>query len=166
MPIGFTPDEGLPGEALRRLNPGAFASHVTRLILWVNDITPDHDTVVADLTPATFGGYIFATLVDSLWQTPELVSGCASVQYDTVPITWTVATTAGETLYGWALLDVDDDVIRFVQRFEPGDVNPLAVGDVVRLLPLITFDNHTCGAMAFRAAHAKIGRARGRKNAR
>jgi len=53
------PDEGLVMQMERILTAGV------RLHLFTNDITPDRDTVLADLTEAAWSGYVMIELDDT-----------------------------------------------------------------------------------------------------
>lgn len=133
MPDGFIPNEGLAGELTRRVNPSAMGGRVSRVILWINDHTPTGATVLADLTPASFEGYTFFTLTDADWQAPTVAAGCARSVWGAAALQWTVGDPRGQTVYGWALVDVGAGVLRFVQRFDPLDIRPLVFGDVLTL---------------------------------
>lgn len=144
MPDGILPDEGI-GVQLRRILDPASADHATwRLILFVNDITPDADTVLADLTEATWAGYSFVTMIPGNWTTPEVDTGCATSTYGTTPLTWYVTGGPLQTNYGYAMIDPGAGVIRFVQRFEPADIQPVVVGARVILLPTYTLTSAAC----------------------
>lgn len=144
MPDGIIPAEGVAGELGRRSNPAAWTGRITQLILWVNDLTPDADTVLADLTPASFEGYNFFTLEDDQWQPASVTDDVAVQDYGDFPLSWSVGDPAGNTIYGWAIVDVDAGVLRFVQRFDAGDIRPLASGDLVRLFVHICETSAAC----------------------
>lgn len=156
MPNGLIPDEGLAAELVRILNPLGADSHSWRLILWVNDVVPDAATVVADLVPASFGGYSFVTLNASTWTAPEVDDGCATSYYGTEAIQWLVSDAMGQTVYGFALIDTTANVIRFVQRFDSADIVPLETGGRVLLLPQFTYTSAACpGSMIGARARAR-----------
>lgn len=144
MPEGIIPDEGLDNVLLRILDPSRGGTATWRLILWVNDIEPDHATVLADLVQATWGGYSFVTLDPLKWTTPVITDGCASSDYDTSPLQWWVTGGPTETNYGYALTDPGAGVIRFIQRFDEEDIAPVEVGARVVLLPKYTLTSAAC----------------------
>jgi hypothetical protein len=147
VPNGIIPNEGLPAVLKRLLDPAGSGSATWRAVLWVNDLVPDEDTVLADLTQATFGGYAFATLTPGTWTAATVVAGCATSTWGTVPITWTVSLAAGQTVYGWAMRDATVPQLRFVQRFDDGDIFPLEDAMKVKLLPTFTLTSAACGSM-------------------
>ncbi len=155
MPDGLIPDEGLAVPLARILDPAGANQSSWRLVLWVNDVTPDADTVLADLTQATFGGYSFVTLVPGTWTVPVVADGCATSTYGTVALVWYVTAAMGETVYGYALIDPGAGVIRFVQRFEADDIEPLETGGRVLLLPQYTLTSAACGGSMLGARRAR-----------
>jgi hypothetical protein len=145
MPDGLIPDEGLDNSLLRILDPaGRGGSATWRLIFFVNDITPDADTVLADLDEATWGGYSFVTLMPGLWVTPIVSDGCATSNYGTDALQWNVLNSMSQTNYGYALVDPGAGVIRFIQRFDDADIQPLVTGGTVLLLPQYTLTSAAC----------------------
>lgn len=166
MAEGMIPEEGLAGELTRLTNPAAMAGRVTRCVLWVNDLVPAPDVEVADLTLASFGGYSFFTLADSGWTAPDVAAGCAVSTAGTTALRWTVSDPAGQTVFGWAMIDIDGGVLRFVQRFDDLDIRPLEVGDVLTLLPQFTLTSHACSGVGFRAATARLKKRRKKPDGR
>ena len=160
MAEGIIPDEGLAGTLLRTLNPAGVSPGSWRLILWVNDLTPDKDTVVADLVPATWLGYSFVTLDQTKWTAPDVSDGCATSYYDTAPLVWWVTGGPTETNYGYALIDTGPNVIRFVQRFDDSDLAPVVPGSRVVLLPTYTITSAACPGSEMVLAAARRSRRR------
>ncbi len=145
MPDGLIPDEGIDNVLMRILDPaGRGGSATWRLVFWVNDITPDNATVLADLVQATWGGYSFVTLMPGVWTDPVVDDGCATSTYGTTALQWNVLNAMGQTNYGYALLDPGAGVIRFIQRFDDADIAPLQTGGNVLLLPRYTLTSAAC----------------------
>ena len=145
MPDGLIPDEGLDNVLLRILDPaGRGGSATWRLVFWVNDITPDKDTVLADLTLATWGGYSFVTMMPGAWNDPVVKDGCVTSSYGSSVLHWDCLNAAGQTNYGWAMIDPGAGVIRFIQRFDDDDITPLETGQDVLLLPQYTLTSAAC----------------------
>jgi len=95
MPDALLPDEGIGQQLeciLQRTVSGVLPWN---LMLWVNDIVPDTDIVLADLVEATFGGYSQVTLTRSDWTTPDVHDGCAHSTWMITPTVWNV--TSGPT---------------------------------------------------------------------
>jgi hypothetical protein len=147
VPNGLLPDEGIDDQLRRIIAPGFGTSNSWRCILWVNDLVPDNNTVLASLTPATFPGYSFVTLMPGTWTVPDVVDGCATSTYGTTPLQWIVSGPTTETVYGYALTDPTAGVLRFIQRFDDSDITPLAIGSRVVLLPQYTLTSAACGSM-------------------
>jgi len=138
MPAGFIPNEGL-GVTLQELL-GAVAPSVLpwELLFWVNNIVPDADTVLADLTEATWSGYMRLTLSRDLWTVPTVADGCAHSTFTEDATVWYVTGGPTETNYGYAYVDTGAGVIRFIQRFDDADLEPVVIGGRVTLLPEYT----------------------------
>lgn len=100
--------------------------------LYQNDLTPDQGTVLANLTPASFGGYSQQNLTRAGWTAPTISSDKAVSSWGTVPITWNV-TSSPQTLYGWYGYNFASMRLMIVERFDVP--RPVIVGDVVSLLP-------------------------------
>lgn len=77
------------------------------VMIFTNVPTIDGDTVLADLTPATFDGADDIQL-DS-WGAPATVGGKAKIVHPQVA--WTLASGAGQTLKGAAIYDTDGKII-------------------------------------------------------
>ena len=126
MPDGFMPNEGIGAPLLRIVNPVGADHNPWRLVFWVNNFTPDKTVTLAALTQATWGGYTFVTLDPTQWTAPV------------------VTDPAGQTNYGYALIDTVAGVIRWIQRFDPADIVALTLGAQVTLLPQMTLTSASC----------------------
>ena len=84
------------------------------LRLFVNNITPDRDTVLADFTECTVGGYAAKTLTGGSWDVSdngtEVVATYAAQEF--------TFTGSGETAYGWYLEDAAGTVVRRCALFD------------------------------------------------
>lgn len=144
MPDGLLPAEGIGQQLECILSRTVSGVPPWGCILWVNDITPTAATVLDDLVEATWSGYSPMTLPRSDWTTPVVTYGCAVSTWGTTPIVWYVTGGPSETVYGYALVDTTAGVIRYVQRFEEADIEPVEVGGRVSLLPRYTLTSCAC----------------------
>lgn len=144
MPDGFIPNEGLSSPIARILNPVGADHNAWRLIFWVNNFTPTKSVTLSMLTEATWGGYTFVTLDATQWTAATVTGNCAKSTYGTTSLTWTVTNPAGQTNYGYALVDPAAGVIRWIQRFDPADIQALSLGAQVNLLPQYTLTSAAC----------------------
>src|SRR5205809_4054192 len=138
MPEIVSPNEGvgdLLGYMLSAAISGVFG---LELGLFVNDITPDADTVFADLTEPSWLSYTRFTLDRDQWTTPTVAAGVATSEHGSIPRVWVNDSADTPTVFGVFYLDPTAGVIRFVQRFEPGDVREIAPGGQVTFLPRVT----------------------------
>lgn len=144
MPAGIIPDEGIAATLQRILDPAGASPASWRLTLWVNDLVPDANTVLASLMEATFPGYSFVTLMPGAWTAADVVDGCGKSTYTTTPQTWFVTGPTTETIYGYALSDPGAGQLRFIQRFDDADIQPLVIGNRVVLLPRYSLTSAAC----------------------
>jgi len=144
MPDQLMPDEGLIQQHQDALQIGISGRFPWKLLLWVNDIVPDADTVLADLQEATWDGYGRITIDPALWTAFTAVAGCSHAQWKLTPTSWLVNAGPLETVYGWAMIDELAAVIRRVQRFDAPDIAPVVLGVPFLLLPRVTFTSAAC----------------------
>lgn len=144
MPAGFIPDIGL-GPTLRELL-GKDAPNVIpwELLLWTNNYVPDNNATIELLTEATFGGYSRVTLVRATWTDPTVNPNCAHTTWGTDAVVWDVTGGPVETIYGYAFVDPTTNVLRFIQRFDTPDIQPIVIGGRFLLLPQYTLTNAVC----------------------
>jgi hypothetical protein len=151
MPSAVLPDEGLADQLAYVLSAPIVGVLPWTLILWVNDLVPDHSTVLGDLVEATWPGYHRYVLDRSEWTVPVVSQGCVASTWGTVPLSWTVGVVAAPTInYGAAYVDLGSGVLRWVQRFDNADLNPLVSGSQWRLLPQYTLTSAACPVRTFR----------------
>jgi len=144
MPAGLLPNEGIAKQLEYILKSPISGVLPWELIFWVNDIVPDADTVLADLTEATWGGYSRLTLDRSLWTGFTVSDGCCHATWGMVAQTWYVTSGPTETIYGYAYVDYTTGVIRFIQRLDEEDIRPVEVGGRVTILPEYTLTSAEC----------------------
>lgn len=144
MAEGFLPDEGIADQLEYILKRSIAGVLPWQLIYWTNDIVPTAATVLADLTEATFSGYTRLTLDRSMWTTPTVHDGCAHSTWGTEAQVWYVTGGPTETLYGYAYIDFTAGKIRFVQRFDEVDIQPIKIGGKVTILPTYTLTSAAC----------------------
>lgn len=135
MPSGIVPNEGLADQTLECLGALAPGALPWQLLLWTNDIVPDFDTVLADLVEATFDGYTRINLDRAEWQNPVVAAGIATSDWGVTASVWYVTGGPVETIYGVAYVDPSTGKLRFVQRFDPADIEPIVIGGRVNILP-------------------------------
>lgn len=116
------------------------------LILWVNDFSPDADTVLANLLEASFGGYHRVLLDPSLFQFTSPDGGCSHAQWGSTPYAWYVTADPIQTIYGWAVIDPLAGITIRVQRFDPTDILTIVLGSQFLLLPAFTLTSAVCEA--------------------
>lgn len=144
MPDGILPKEGIAEQLECILSKPVSGVAPWTLILFVNDLVPTALTVYADLVEATWSGYTRYVLDRDQWTEPEVSYGCAVSTWGEEPVQWYVTGGPSETNYGYALIDATQDVIRFIQRFEPEDIAPVMAGGRVTLLPRYTLTSCAC----------------------
>ena len=130
------PNEGLADQLAYIIKSTISGVADWELMLWINDIEPDQDTVYADLTEATFDGYGRVTLVRSDWTSPTIIADQAVSTYTTTPQVWIVG-SGPQTVYGYAVVTPSSPVIRIIERFEPPPT--VDVGGIVAVLPKYRF---------------------------
>ena len=72
------------------------------LRLYKNNFTPDDNTVLADFTEATFGGYGAVGIARASMGTPTIVSHVAESTRSSAPV-FTCTSGSSQTVYGWYL---------------------------------------------------------------
>lgn len=138
MPSIVAPNEGLPDLLSYMLSATITGVFPLKLGLFINDIDPDQDTVFADLTEPTWPAYARKSLDRALWTAPVIVDDHAESTYTTAPQVWVNDSSDTDTVYGVFFYDDVAGVLRFVQRFDPGDVREFPPGSKVLYLPRLT----------------------------
>ena len=134
MPI-VLPNEGLPSLLAWMLRDDTSALPSNTLVLFANDLTPDQDTVYADLTLATFTGYSPVTIDRASWTSPVIDADHAVSTWNTTPIVWLVS-GGSETIYGYAVVTPTSPIILWCERF--ATPIPVTAGGALALLPRFT----------------------------
>ena len=147
MPQGILPDQGIGDVLGYILSADIMGVLPWQLVLFVNDLTPDNSTTWDQLVEATWQGYNRVTLQRNGWTTPAVSEGCAVSYMGSTPYTWTVGIGSPQTNYGCAYYDQSSGVLRFVQRFDDGDIRPTTPGMKLSILPQFTLTSAACGMM-------------------
>lgn len=138
MPEGIIPDEGLARGLEWTLVNGDTQTIAWELLLFVNDITPDADTVLADLVEPSWPGYSRFPIAPQGWELAAVVEHVALATWGTDPVQFVNSVGPTETVYGCGYVDPAFGVLRFVQRFDAGDIRPIAAGESVQIVPRFT----------------------------
>jgi hypothetical protein len=111
--------------------PGQLKVH-----LFKNNYTPDHTTVLANLTEANFTGYASADADNPVTQAALDVAGRAFVLWDM--IRWTKAGATGNDIYGYWVVDSGGNLL-WVERFITGVFSMNTDGSVLQFFPKLTW---------------------------
>lgn len=128
------PKEGIARQLDQWLDASTGAVTDWQLVLFVNDIVPDADTVFADLVEPSAAWYARRPLDPAEWQPAELDGN------DAVALYGSAAQVYGDvseeiTVYGYAMTDPGDDKIMRVERLDP--VVTIPVGRGLTLWPRV-----------------------------
>lgn len=162
MAAAILPDEGIAEQLAYILSVPIVGVLPWELMLWTNDYEPSTASVLSDLVEATFLGYSRRTLSRDGWTTPSVDVGCCSSTWGIEPQRYTVEQARGETVYGLAYVDVSSGVLRWIQRFEDADINPLQDAQVLQFLPLYTLTSSECATTEVRRRKASRAKQRNR----
>jgi hypothetical protein len=103
------------------------------LILFVNNVTPNKTTTVAELTQPTATWYTATTKTVTYGQTYRLDDGRLAIRTNTIQFDWTAAGCAtAELVYGAAIVSAGSAALRAAVRFPA----PVTLGDVLASLPV------------------------------
>jgi len=105
------------------------------LRLFVNDITPDENTVIGDLTESTGDGYSPQTLSGANWTISTDGSGVTTAEYPQVTFTYTGAEA---NVYGYYV--TSNGVLLWAERFSDGPYTIPSGGGEIKVTPKITLD--------------------------
>jgi hypothetical protein len=102
--------------------------------LFQNDVTPDRDTVIGDLTAADFTGYADSAAVT--WATPFLDSnGDAILPGDLKEFMAGSPVTVSNTIYGYAIVNTGATVLLWAERFDAPVIVSTA-GKTIAVMPV------------------------------
>lgn len=135
MPV-VLPNEGLPTLLSYWIRRMSNAASNWKLILFKNNLTPDQDTVYADIVLADFVGYSPVDMDPTLWTSPVIDMDAAVSTWGTTPTLWT-DTSGSQTIYGYALVTPSSPVIMVIEAF--GTPIPIAPSGIIGVLPRLTF---------------------------
>jgi hypothetical protein len=110
------PDDGETWLLRLLLQDATYVATPFHLHLYVNDYSPDRESVLDDFEEADFDNYYVAELARSEWQTPVSVDGVAVSLYGTGYIQWT---TDGidYSIVGYYVTDASDSVVLWAERW-------------------------------------------------
>ena len=95
-------------------------SETWKLRLYKNDISPNKNTVLADLTEADYDGYLPQDLARDGWTAPVTIAGVAVCFYGFQPIEF-FAASGLQTVFGYFMTvdaDSDPELLILTQRFD------------------------------------------------
>jgi hypothetical protein len=126
----------VPNDVINSILDTFLASNVL-LKLFSNDYSPAKDDVLADYTEVTGGGYAAITLVAADWSVTT-ADQCVASQTEKT-FTFTGATTAPGTIYGYYVTNAAGTVLLWAERFS-SSVLPFepANGSEIAITPRIT----------------------------
>lgn len=101
------------------------------LHLFKNNVTPNEDTVIGDLTEATETGYASITLTGSSWTVSTLV-GITSATFAEQTFTFTV----GADIYGYYVTSNGGNLL-WLERFDGAPFQLPSGGGVIAITPSI-----------------------------
>jgi hypothetical protein len=135
MPDGLIPNEGLNRFLKWMLDNGDTALTFWRMGLYVNDLTPVPGTVLADLVEPSWSSYSRIALPNGDWSAPTLDGDSSTSTNGVDPIEFKNVSSAAETPYGLFIVDPIFGVLKWVQRFDPGDIRSIGAGASVLIVP-------------------------------
>jgi len=144
MADGLLPNEGIAAQLQYLLQSPISGVLPWRFVFFVNDITPTPATVLDDLVLSTFGGFTPFDLSRADWTDPIVTGNCAVSTWGVDVLSWTFTSGPLETIYGYAYIDYAGHLIRFIQRFDPADIQTVVVGEKIRLLPRYSLTSCSC----------------------
>src|SRR5262245_15230529 len=104
--------------ALRRMLRRSNADDAdAKLRVFVNDYTPNRDSVLADLVEASWSGYAPLTLLADTWTDPASVAGAAESRYGASPVLFTPVSGV-IVAYGAFVTNNAGDVLLWSFRFD------------------------------------------------
>lgn len=105
------------------------------LKLFTNDLTPDQDTILGDITEMTGHAYAAKTLSAASWTDS---SGSGGVVKSYAKQTFTFTPTGTVTVYGYFMVDATTGNLICVERFATAQVITTADDDI-KITPEMTF---------------------------
>ena len=109
------PDDGLV-EQLTRILAGGI-----KIKLFKTDVTPDRDTVLADLVEADWAGYAAVDLDDTDFTLSGVVAHQGYLIAD--PVAFLNSSGAAKDAYGYFVTNADDDKLLAVARFDGAPIS-------------------------------------------
>lgn len=132
------PDEGIEPQLMTLLGQQPFGAVPWQLLLFTNDVDPDHTTTFADLVEATGGAYARVTLDPTQWQPPTVTAGMATSLWTSSPVEFSPAGSATWDVYGWAYCDAATNKLKLVYQ-QAASGSPIHVTAAVPLLIIASY---------------------------
>ena len=105
------------------------------LHLYSNDVTPNEDTVLGDLTEANYAGYSAPTLTRSVsgstWETPTTTANVTSSRYNPSTPQSFQSSSGTQQVFGWYATGATSGNLLMVERFATA---PETIDDTTPLL--------------------------------
>jgi len=89
------------------------SSYGLKIKLFINNITPDANTVLGDLTEASFAGYSFISIPSVAYPAPT-INGSGQAESDSGTLNWTCTSSPGspQTVYGLYVIMEDTSALK------------------------------------------------------
>lgn len=126
------PNEGKQFWLNRALQNGSALNSNLQIHLFINDLTPDDNSVFASFDPATFDGSISQNLSNGNWSGATIDADVAESTHTPAP-SWTNTGATTETAYGWYAFPEGDSICVAAQRFDTPHV--MSPGEIETLTP-------------------------------
>ncbi len=84
---------------------GAPRSAFQFLQLYVNDVTPDEDSIASTFTEASGGGYVERSIQPSLWTVVLIFDGAEATQSPVLKFTFNGPLDNNDTIFGWYIVE-------------------------------------------------------------
>jgi len=127
-------DNIYPNEGLTEVWSRFIAQEQLRLHLFVNNFTPDHATVLADLTEASWTGYAEETIDAADIVTNALLGDIAIMTLRA----YSFANSSGGDVDSWGYYITDDGNTKLIQAVRFDAMRTTPDGDTVDVIPTFT----------------------------
>lgn len=127
------PDEGKKRNLIGAMGVAGFAP--TTVKLFQNNYFPDHATVVASLTEATFSNYSAQSLAGLSVSSSLDASGRAVATFN--PVSFTKSGATGNNIYGYYVCDPSGFVL-WAERFDSAPISMAVDGAFIQIVPKFT----------------------------
>ncbi len=104
------------------------------LRLFVNNVTPDQNSIASTFTEASGGGYASKTLVGTSWTIVNNANDEGEATFTVQVFTFTGPLTGTATIFGWYLVQQTSGLLLAVERIA-SSFTPSTNGDSVTMTP-------------------------------